>query len=399
MQTADSSNFLRSEAELALEEARKLKAERTKTLGSPIELPGKPLGVEIIGGEAWIAESTAVARVVDLENGKSRRIFRGHGGPVTCLAFCEDQKILITGSWDKAINLWDSQTKDLISSTPAHSDFVKTLLVVPSLKLLISGSSDKSVRFWDLSKPRDGKPLAGLGSISSHTRPVEALEAHPTSSTSAILFTGDTMGIIKVWELTLEGGPSPRWRSTLKTELTHHRTRINEMAYGNGQLWTASADDTIQIIEYPPPATATKPLPPITHPTAVRCFLALSLTELAEPYLITGAGDVIRVYDVSSPDEPDLLNEMDAHWHDVTALRLWVRKTTGDDGKARVEPWIVSASLDGTLRKWRLSEMLTPQAKTPAEKPKPVTPPPAKSGGFAMTEEEERELAELMDED
>jgi WD40 repeat protein len=43
-----------------------------------------------------------------------------------------------------------SKTKAVISSTLAHSDFVKTLLIVPSLQLLVSCSSDKSVRFWSV---------------------------------------------------------------------------------------------------------------------------------------------------------------------------------------------------------------------------------------------------------
>jgi WD40 repeat protein len=91
----------------------------------------------------------------------------------------------------------------------------------------------------------------------------------------------------------------------------------------------------------------------ITHPTAVRAILPLQLL-LNEPYLITGSGDVIRTYDLSTLSEPEMLSEVDGHWHDVTALRLWVRKNQ-EDGKTRIEPWIVSASLDGTIRKWRLS--------------------------------------------
>lgn len=50
------------------------------------------------------------------------------------------------------------------------------------------------------------------------------------------------MGIIKVWELLKELGPNPRWRATLKQELDYHRTRINDMIYGNGQLWTGVSD-------------------------------------------------------------------------------------------------------------------------------------------------------------
>lgn len=98
-------------------------------------------------------------------------------------------------------------------------------------------------------------------------------------------------------------------------------------------------------------------MPPITHPTAVRAVLPLTLTSLGEPYLLTGSGDFIRAYDISSPDEPELLSETDAHWHDIIALRLWMRKLPieGQRGKYTVEPWIISASLDGTLRKWRLA--------------------------------------------
>ena len=93
----------------------------------------------------------------------------------------------------------------------------------------------------------------------------------------------------------------------------------------------------------------------IRHPAAVRSILPLALTDLSEPYLITGAGDIVRVYDLSSPDEPELIRTVDAHWHDVTAIRLWKRTTVGNDGKTCVEPWIVSTSLDGTIRKWRLT--------------------------------------------
>ncbi|KAH9951290.1 WD40 repeat-like protein [Amylocystis lapponica] len=412
-QTTDKANFLRAEAELVLELARKEKAVKTKDLGSPIELPGKPLAIQIRGNAAFIAESTAVVRQVDLETGKSRNTFRGHSAPVTCLAFFDKelgsaaQDVMVSGSWDKTIKVWDVERRTLILSTPAHSDFVKALLVIPSLRLLVSGSSDKIVRFWDLSTYQDGKALTSVGSISAHTRPVESFAVGPASETSAILYTADTMGILKVWELTKEAGEPLRWRSTLLEELTHHRTRINETIYGNGQLWTASSDETVQLIPHAPPASNADPpkaIPPLTHPVAVRAILPLALTPLGEPYLLTGAGDVIRTYDVSEPDAPELLGSVDAHWHDVTALRLWMRRTpvAGVRGQVRVEPWVVSASLDGTLRKWRLSELLHPPAlaeQTPElvkADPEPSEKPVESSG---LSEEEERELAELMDSD
>ncbi|KAI0670521.1 WD40-repeat-containing domain protein [Trametes maxima] len=412
MQPADKSNLLRSEAELHLEKARKDKAARTKDVGSPIEITGKALAIEVRENVAWIAENTTVVRKLDLETGKTLQLFKGHTAPVTSLAFVDRQPgsgradLLITGSWDKTIKVWDVETKELISSTPAHSDFVKALLVIPSLRLLVSSGSDKIVRFWDLSTVADGQPLTSVGSLTDHTRPVESLDARATSESAAVLYTADTMGVIKVWDVKKDAETPPRWQSTLVEELKHHRTRVNDIVHGNGQLWTASTDETVQLVPHPAPTPgantpATKPPSPIQHPTAVKALLPLALTPLAEPYLLTGAGDVIRVFDVSSPEAPELLAEVDAHWHDVTALRLWMRRSAveGEPGKVRVEPWVVSASLDGTIRRWRLNELLQPPPPLPkkVEEEKPQPEPATEVSG--MTEEEERELAELMDDD
>ena len=99
----------------------------------------------------------------------------------------------------------------------------------------------------------------------------------------------------------------------------------------------------------------TKPFKPLTHPVAVRAILPLNLTNLSESYLLTAAGDVLRIYDISTLDEPEFIGEVDAHWHDIIAIRLWMRKFVGGDGKARIEPWIITTSLDRTIRKWKLT--------------------------------------------
>jgi hypothetical protein len=123
----------------------------------------------------------------------------------------------------------------------------------------------------------------------------------------------------------------------------------------------ASADETVQVVlDKSMPmddssSPTTKPFKPLTHPVAVRAILPLNLTNLSEPYLLTAAGDVLRIYDISTLDEPEYIGEVDAHWHDITAVRLWMRKFVGDDGKARVEPWIITTSLDRTIRKWKLT--------------------------------------------
>jgi len=408
-----SENLLRSEAELKIELDRKKKAEKYKDVGDPIVLPGAPIDIKIRGNYAWVAGSDHVARKIDLQTGKATRVYKGHSGPVTSLVFCDktrgsgEENFLITGSWDKTIKVWDTDTKAVLSSTVAHEDFVKTLLVVPSLGLLVSGSSDKSVRFWDLSSPDSPDGLLPVGSISAHTRPVESLAAYLDvngTSPRLVLFTADTMGVIKVWDVVKDTTEDrPIWRSTLRDELKDHRTRINEIVYGDGHLWSASADETIRLHLYPVPTDVKlKPSPPIMHATGFRAVLPVYLHSKLDsdgfPYLIAGSSDSIRVYDISSLDEAELIRVIEGHWHDVTHLRIWLQESAGGPK----DVWVISGSLDSTLRRWKLSELVAPappvveeQHYTPA---KNTTPGPHKPLG--LTEEEERELAELMgDED
>ena len=286
-----------------------------------------------------------------------------------------------------------------------------------------------------------------MGSISAHTRPVESLAAYLDTSTSPphlVLFTADTMGVIKVWDVVKDStdGP-PIWRSTLLDDLRGHRTRINEIVYGNGHLWSgkksraclrqesspadadifslssASADETIQMLVYPPPThVGLKKKAPITHTTAFRTVLPMylhpDLDSDVYPYLLAGSGDRIRVYDISSldEDEAEFVREVEGHWHDVTHLRTWIQ---GSGDGARRDVWVVSGSLDGTLRKWKLSgtdgvsvlwpclyrvflELVAyPLDQNDATAKEMDTSQTERTLG--LTEEEERELAELMEDD
>lgn len=123
---------------------------------------------------------------------------------------------------------------------------------------------------------------------------------------------------------------------------------------------TASSDDTVQVVQHPPPPSTPTPAPAaLPHPKAVKALLPLALSPLSEPYVLTAAGGTIHAWahDAQAPSAPALLGALEAHAHDVSALRLWAREgARGAGGRLRsVEPWVVSAGLDGTVRRWRLS--------------------------------------------
>lgn len=123
--------------------------------GFPIILPSKPLKFIIDQNNVHVAQNGFVAQTLDLGSGKVKSTFRGHAGPVTSLALFKlstspkrNRKILFTGSWDKTIKVWDTETQILLSTSVGHVDFIKSLHIIPSLNILVSGSTDRDIRVW-----------------------------------------------------------------------------------------------------------------------------------------------------------------------------------------------------------------------------------------------------------
>jgi WD40 repeat protein len=76
--------------------------------------------------------------------------FEGHTGGVNAVAFSSDGERIISGSSDKTIQVWDTETGDLISGPfKGHTGSVTTLVFSPDDKHIASGSTDHTIRVWD----------------------------------------------------------------------------------------------------------------------------------------------------------------------------------------------------------------------------------------------------------
>ncbi|GAA5840869.1 hypothetical protein JCM9279_001247 [Rhodotorula babjevae] len=488
--TTDEGNLFQSDAQHQQSAERAARAHLLADRGSPIKLASKPLRVVVRDSkasdepDAWVAESGFVVRRVGLESGKTKQIYKGHGGPVTSLAFhsSNGRELLISGSWDKSFRVWDAQTKTLLSTTVGHIDFVKTLLVLPSLNLLVTGSSDKDIRLWDLS-PLDDldipalasapvattstapdaapppqqtgaapppavalRPLPCVCALKGHLRPIEQLaaypilralppglsedeaEMHPREETGAVaLVSADSMGALKAWELSRNAEGAVK--GELRCEVREHELGVYDMSLGEDGLWTASADNSVLLssLDRSSPSTPPTPILRIPHPAQTRSLLPLSHASAActlsllrgvppPPILVTGASDeLLRVWDLDcSALDPSASREAQRAWRGVPAapsakLDGCVRAIEGHAHEVvqlcayadrAGELWVLSASLDATLRRWRWSEMREGAGERLVLVPvEDETQAGGEEKESLLTEEEERELAELMGED
>ena len=74
---------------------------------------------------------------------------KGHGVNVSCLSHfdSEDRKhLILSGSYDNSIKLWDLRQKNCINTYKGHTMEVKSLEVSPDGKWFISGAQDSKVK-------------------------------------------------------------------------------------------------------------------------------------------------------------------------------------------------------------------------------------------------------------
>ncbi|KAF9099389.1 hypothetical protein BGX29_007161 [Mortierella sp. GBA35] len=398
--------------------------EESKTMGGAIVVEDKAL----IGATLFTAESGHVARKINLETGKTMKLFHGHTGPVTRVAVYQThlgQERLVTGSWDKTIRVWDTETKACLATLKGHTDFVKALAVRTILidntdssgkkskriaHELFSASYDGTILHWDLEKFEEFQGGAG-GPWKGHARGINDLcltveedneqddnddgRGEKVDQGKEYLYSAGSDGTIRKWDISRGQGRGGHCMHVFK----HHETTVYRVLVEAGvEIWSASADKTAQRLDLETKKVDTT----LWHPDFVKSI------ALAGPYVITGGRqESVRVWSIATGK---LITEIKGHFDEVSSM-------------VALGTTLITGSLDNTVRRWSLKEqdLLPPAPKeedpsiaalslnatsssssaagttsgTPltkasaSEEPKPGM----------MTEEEERELAELMGSD
>jgi len=127
----------------------------------------------------------------------------GHSGSVLTVDMSTDMQIIVSGSSDKTVKIWDAQTGEMLNSIEAHNKSVYQVEFNPVINQFASCSSDSTIKIWD----SESAELIKI--LDDNDCKVYAISYHPSGN---YLASCGSNSLIYIWDLstskkirTLEG--------------------------------------------------------------------------------------------------------------------------------------------------------------------------------------------------
>jgi WD40 repeat protein len=73
----------------------------------------------------------------------------------------ENNQLVVSGSGDKTLRLWDVASGKCVKTLEGHSDYVSSVSFSKDNKIVVSGSGDNTLRLWDVATGKCVKTLEG----------------------------------------------------------------------------------------------------------------------------------------------------------------------------------------------------------------------------------------------
>ena len=96
-------------------------------------------------------------------DGKDGEILRldAKGGEVGAVAFSHDGRLILSGSHDRLLHLWEAETGRESLRIAGHTDRLTGVAFTPDDRMAVSSGADRTVRLWDLEDGREIRKFEG----------------------------------------------------------------------------------------------------------------------------------------------------------------------------------------------------------------------------------------------
>ncbi|KAG8506082.1 WD repeat-containing protein 5, partial [Galemys pyrenaicus] len=124
--------------------------------------------------------------------GKCLKTLKGHSNYVFCCNFNPQSNLIVSGSFDESVRIWDVKTGKCLKTLPAHSDPVSAVHFNRDGSLIVSSSYDGLCRIWDTASGQCLKTL-----IDDDNPPVSFVKFSPNGK---YILAATLDNTLKLWD-------------------------------------------------------------------------------------------------------------------------------------------------------------------------------------------------------
>ncbi|WP_013325386.1 WD40 repeat domain-containing protein [Gloeothece verrucosa] len=309
--------------------------------------------------------------------------FSEHTDAVASLVISSDQKILVSGSWDQSLKVWEMESGNELATVQAHSQGILAVVFTGNQSSgyhFATGSFDQMIKFWSLKSQKELPLTVELTQIlTAHTGSVHALACAPntqilvsgsydqtlkqwnTESGEMLASSLDSLGAIYAVALTSQGqiiasaggdGKIMLWELTTGRQLGILKGNVSSVASlaispDSRILAAGCADGTIKLWQLEASIWESGKQPqPIRILSAHRGQVHALLFSPDQQLLFSSGSDgLIKIWHRSSREGVTTLSLTDmssSHANAVFSLAL------SSDGQ-----WLAAGGVDGTIKVWQ----------------------------------------------
>jgi WD40 repeat protein len=115
-----------------------------------VELDYSPLALDHWKENIAVGSQSNDILLLSAITGSQVALLSGHANVVRSLTFSLDGSLLVSGSLDWTLKLWDVQTGGVIKTFHGHTGPVSYVSISPDCTMVASGSYDESIHVWDV---------------------------------------------------------------------------------------------------------------------------------------------------------------------------------------------------------------------------------------------------------
>jgi len=177
-----------------------------------------------------LGSDDATVRLWEVGSGRELRELKGHTGAVMSGAFSLNGGLVLSGSDDATVRLWELGSGRELHVLKGHTQAVYSVAFSPDGKLALSSSDDATVRLWEVGSGRELRELKG------HTGAVMNVAFSPDGE---LALSGSDDETVRLWEVA-----SGRLLRVLEGQTDF----INSVIFSpNGKLALAGGDQVLRL--------------------------------------------------------------------------------------------------------------------------------------------------------